>query len=259
MANNLSMLLDRIELELGTRGLNLPEEVKKNKWADSNGPLALMTLPDFSDLFPHKISVDISTAPMKNGWYILDEAVGIGPEIKIIGVRDIDWDRFMSAEGSAYGGGGYGLYLPACNEFGADDIMLSAASAILSSAYSSATTTYVVFNEPNMIRLESSLGVPVSRANYPYPIDIFVEHPMNLCTIPVSQRKAFFDLAVCDVAVFLYEFLKYYEGTEMIFANTDLKLDTIKTKADERPNVYEMLKEAHVSAANKNQPLMIAI
>lgn len=258
MANNLSMLLDRIELELGTKNLNLPEDLCKNKWAAPNGPLRLMTLPDFSELFPHKISVDISTAPKKNGWYILDEAVGIGPEINIIGVRDIDWDRFMSSEGSAYTGG-YGMYLPAYDTYGADELMLDAANSTLSSAYGSATTVYVEFNEPNMIRLVSSLGVPVSRANYPYPIEIFVEHPINMCTIPVSQRKAFFDLAVCDVATFLYENLKYYEGVETVFANSDLKLDTIKTKADDRPNVYEMLKEAHVSAANKNQPLMIAI
>lgn len=258
MANNLSMLLDRIEMKLGTEVLNLPDRIRKNKWAAPDGPLALMTLPDFSDLFPHKMSIDISTAPMKNGWYLLDEAVGIGPEIKIIGVKDIDWDKFMSSEGSSYTGG-YGMYLPSYNVYGADDLMLNAASSTLASAYGSATTTYVVFKEPNMIRLESSLGVPVSRGSYPYPIDIFVEHPMNLCTIPVSQRKAFFDLAVCDVASFLYEYLKYYEGTEMIFANTDLKLDTIRSVADERSNVYEMLKEAHVSAANANQPMMIAI
>ena len=33
-ANNMTLLLNKIERRLGTKPLNLPEEIQKDKWAD---------------------------------------------------------------------------------------------------------------------------------------------------------------------------------------------------------------------------------
>jgi hypothetical protein len=49
-------------------------------------------------------------------------------------------------------------------------------------------------------------------------------------------------LAIADVATFLYNNLKYYDGLQTAYANIELKLDDIKSKADERDSIIQELK-----------------
>lgn len=259
MANNMTVLLNRIEIMLGTRGINLPPEVAKNTWAEPEiSPIAIMTIPDFSQLYPAMITLSLDNAPKKNGYYLLDEAVGIPDGMKIIGVRDINWEGYQNS-GAAVLNNGYGMYTLYQDNYSVEDLMMQSATTNLMSAFSTANSIFVEFKEPNMIKLKSVTGAELSKYNMHYPVDVFIEHPLNLTTIPVSQMKAFTDLAVCDVAHFLYEFLKYYDGTPTLFADVDLKMDTLKGYADNREAVYDKLDDGHVSAANSNQPLMFTI
>ena len=61
------------------------------------------------------------------------------------------------------------------------------------------------------------------------------------------------------MARFLYENLKYYDGLETVYANIDLKMSDLENKASVRDDIVEKLDEAHVSAANKNQPLIFTV
>ena len=71
--------------------------------------------------------------------------------------------------------------------------------------------------------------------------------------------EIFEDLATADVASFLYENLKYFDNLETVFANVDIKLDSLKERADRRENVVNDLKDGYVSAANSNQPLIYTV
>jgi hypothetical protein len=90
-------------------------------------------------------------------------------------------------------------------------------------------------------------------------ITIFVKHATNLKTIPPTMMETFEKLAEADIARFLYENLKYFDGLETVYANVDLKLSDLEAKASVRDDIIEKLEEARVSAANKYQPLMLTV
>ena len=66
-------------------------------------------------------------------------------------------------------------------------------------------------------------------------------------------------LATADVATYLYEQLKMYDNLETVYANIDLKLSSLEEKARDRQQVVEIFDQSFVSAANKNQPVMLTI
>ena len=78
-------------------------------------------------------------------------------------------------------------------------------------------------------------------------------------TISPTMMETFEELAEADVARFLYEELKYFDGLETVYANMDLKMGDLETKASKRDDIVQRLDEAHVSAANKYQPLMFTV
>ena len=160
-SNKMSKLLDKIERRLGTKPLNLPEEIGKNAWAN-----------DITSIFLNQIFID--------------------------------------------------------------------------------------FEPPNKIRLTSVYDTDVSKGLKSYPIDLFIKHSPNLMTIPPTMMETFESLAQADVAKFLYENLKYYE-IETIYANLDLKISDLESEAGKRDEIVEKLDEAHVTSANKNQPLILCV
>lgn len=259
MANNMSVLLNKIEMKLGLKAINLPDDIAKNTWADpESGPIALLTIPDFSNLYPAKITVYLDNAPKRGRHYILDEASGIPEGTKIIGVRDINWEGYQNSGASTLNNG-YGMYALYQDNYGVEDLMMQSAITHIGSAFSTANSIFVEFVEPNLIMLKSVTGADISKYSINYPIDIFIEHPLNLSTIPVSQMKAFTDLATADVASYLYEYLKYWDGLPTLFSDVDLKLDSLRAYGDGRDAIYADLDDKHVTAANANQPLIFTI
>jgi chaperonin cofactor prefoldin len=71
--------------------------------------------------------------------------------------------------------------------------------------------------------------------------------------------ETFEQLAIADVATFLYEQLKMYDNLETTFSNIDLKLASLEEKARQREQIIEELKSSYVSASNRNQPVMLTI
>ena len=91
--NKMNLLLNKIERRLGTKPLNLPEEINKDTWASE--VIEQDTLPTFSRFFPYKVRIHIDTeSPKKDGYYIIDTALVGGAEI--LGVKDIAWDEYGS-------------------------------------------------------------------------------------------------------------------------------------------------------------------
>lgn len=196
MANNMSVLLNKIEMKLGMKMINLPDAIAKNTWADpETGPIALFTIPDFSHLFPAKITVSLDNAPKQGRYYILDEAIGIPDGTKITGVRDINWEGYQNSGASTLNNG-YGMYSLYQDNYNVDDLLLQAGATHIMSAFSTANSIFVEFQEPNLIMLKSVTGADISKYSMNYPIDVFIEHPLNLSTIPVTQMKSFTDLAI---------------------------------------------------------------
>ena len=68
------------------------------------------------------------------------------------------------------------------------------------------------------------------------------------------MMEVFESLAISDVANYLYQILKYYDGLETAFVNIDLKINELNDVANKRDNVIDELKNSYVSTSNQNIP-----
>ena len=73
------------------------------------------------------------------------------------------------------------------------------------------------------------------------------------------MMEIFEKLVYADVANFLFQNLKYYDGLETIYASIELKLDDLQRWAETRDDIIQILDDAHVSASNDACPVMITI
>lgn len=247
-ANNMTLLVDKIELRLGSWVLDLPDELGKSIWPEK--VIIPDTIVTYSRYFPHQFRYTITPEmKKKNGWYLLDEE--LFGDCKILGVKNIDWGRF---NGNVFGTQ-YGMYdfMAAGYDIGDTFDLINAAN--VNSLFNNGI--YPDFEPPNKFKLESTYGAEVHISQF--DVYILLEHSPNLTTISPTQMETFEKLAISDVAGFLYNGLKMYDGVETVLANVNLRLDELQEKARSRDDVIQEIKEGYVSAANKNQPLMFCI
>ena len=252
--NKMNKLLDKIERRLGTKPLNLPDDLSKDKWAEE--VISNETLDTFSRYFPNSMHIVLDLSQRKrDGFYLIDEYV---PEnVEILGVRDIDWSLFSRDSLRLQEAQGYGVYDFMTNNYGMDDIALLQMRADHMSLFNN--QIFVEFKPPNMIKLSTVTGADITRGMNSFPVEILIKHAPNLMTIPATMMEIFEDLAEADVARFLYQNLKYYDGLETVYASIDMKISELETIASKRDEIVNKLDESHVSAANAHQPLMFTI
>jgi hypothetical protein len=246
----MSDLCDKIERRLGTKPLNLPEEVCKDKWP---GIIAKDTIDTFSRYFPRKIKIILTPEMKKNGWYYIDK--DLPDNIEILGIQDIDWSSFAVDSLGAAQCAGYGFYdtITVGGMLGATDILTLQAAATHSSMYNNGI--YLEEELPNKIRFKNVTNGIINIDNF--PITVLVKHSPNLMTISQTMMETFERLAIADVATFIYEYLKYYNNVDTVFANVDFKLDDIGAKANTRDDIVAKLEESYVNPANTAQPCII--
>lgn len=251
--NEMTKLLNKIERRLGTRLLNLPTEnpdMSKTYW-----PTVIEedTLPTFSRFYPRKFKYQLTpNCAKKDGFYLIDEA--LIENVKIIGVKDVDWQSFSVDPLINQSSQGMGYYIGSMNSYAVEDIALAQMQLDHMSLFNQGF--FVEFEPPNKIRIKNSMGADIGMLMRSFYLDLFIEHK-DLLSIEPTKMETFEKLAIADVATFLYGELKYYDGIETVFAGTDMKLDDIRTKADTRQEVIEYLEANYVSASNANQPSII--
>ena len=200
--NNITDLLDKAERRLGLRQINLPKDLCKDTWAEI---IEKDTLPTWSRYYPHKIRVHIGPEFKKNGYYFLDKFVPEG--CKILGVKDIGWDEY-STNGSTPGQSmGYGVYDYLAGGLDLGEVMLAQCAADVQSLFS--IGIYIDFIMPNKIRLVNVYNQDVATWNGRFPVDIFLQHNINLSTISPTKMETFENLAFADIATYLYEIKNY--------------------------------------------------
>jgi hypothetical protein len=201
-----------------------------------------------------RINVDPSIRT-KDGYCYID--TNLPDNIEVLGVRDLDWEEFSNDSFVQQQSSGFGVYDMLANGYGIEDTMLMQMRADTLSMYNNGF--YVDFKPPNMIKIVSVTGADVVKSMRTYPVLLYIKHANNLMTISPTKMETFERLATADVATFLYEYLKHYDGLETVFANVNLQLDTISSKAQERNDVIEEMKNAYVGSANDYAPLIMTI
>ena len=254
--NNMSNLLNKIENRLGLKPLNLPDDIAKDKWADE--VIINDTFVTFSRYFPRQFNyvIDPKTHPKKDGYYILDEEF-IGSSARILGIRDISWQDFTQDSLTYQQNMGLGVYDFISNGFSVSDVPLAQMRADHMSLFNNGI--YPIFEPPNKLRLESVTSRDVSTGLGKFHILIFLEHGHDLTTIMPTQMDIFEALAQADVAMFLYRYLAHYDGLSTVYTQIDLKLSDLEQEASKREEIMNTIKESYVSAANKNQPMIITV
>ena len=252
--NKMTDLLDKIERRLGTKILNLPKQLSKEEWVTI---IEKDTIPTFSRYLPNAIKVLVNTKETDSeGYSWVDD--NLPDYVKIIGIRDIDWSSFGVINGGSRTPAGFGIYDMWSSQYGLDEIGLLQARADVSSFFN--TAIYPEYKYPNKIRFKTSAGTAAINFQYDtVPVTLLVEHSKDLSTIAPSKMEIFENLATADVASFLYESLKYFDNLETVFANIDIKIDSLKERADRREDIINELKDGYVSAANSNQPLLFTV
>lgn len=253
-ANKMNSLLDKIERRLGTRPLNLPEHLQKDKWAKK--VIENETLDTFSRFFPNALKIKLSLSQQnKDGYYVLDEYLPTG--VEVIGVRDIDWTEFSDNAINFQQANGYGMYNMMIENYSIPDVALLQMRADTMSLFNN--QIFVEYKEPNLVKISNVSGANLARGIREVPIVVFIKHAPNLMTISPTMMETFEALAQADVASFLYEELKYFDGLETVYANIDLKMNDLQEKASHRADIVNEMKESYVSAANDHQPLIFTI
>ena len=252
MANEMTKLLNKIERRLGTQALNLPDNLKKNRWATD--VICNETLDTFSRYFPNKIEYTLSPENRRGDYWLIDETTCSSNVI--LGVGDIDWHKWSSKfPGLTYGGvNTYDMMANSVDFQTYADIQMLADHT---SAFSNGI--YLDWIPPNKIKMNIVISASFLTNFQRIPIFIFVKHADNLKTIPPTQMEWFERLATDDVASFLFEQLKMFDNLETVYANVDLKLSSLEEKARDRQQVIEYFESNYVSAANRNQPIMFTI
>ena len=252
MANSITLLLNKIERRLGTQQLNLPDYMSKNVWAKE--VICNDTLDTFSRYLPNKMPYVLGPENKKNDYYLIDES--ICNNVQILGVGDIDWHAWSAHyPGLLYGGvNSYDMMTSGVDFETFTDIQMMADHV---SAFSNGI--YLEFVPPNKIKLNIIISSSFLTNYQTIPINLFVKHADNLKTIPPTQMELFERLAISDVATFLYEQLKMYDNLETTYSNIDLKLSSLEEKSRDRQQIIEYLESNYVSAANRNQPILLTI
>ena len=252
MANSMTLLLNKIERRLGTQQLNLPDYMSKNVWAKE--VICNDTLDTFSRYLPNKMPYVLGPEKKKNDYYLIDES--ICNNVQILGVGDIDWHAWSAHyPGLLYGGvNSYDMMTSGVDFETFTDIQMMADHV---SAFSNGI--YLEFVPPNKIKLNIIISSSFLTNYQTIPINLFVKHADNLKTIPPTQMELFERLAISDVATFLYEQLKMYDNLETTYSNIDLKLSSLEEKSRDRQQIIEYLESNYVSAANRNQPVLLTI
>ncbi len=118
---------------------------------------------------------------------------------------------------------------------------------------------YVDFIYPNKIAIKNAYNVNITKSVNEVPVDLLIKHSDNLNTISPTIMEIFEDLVKADIASYLYNELKYYDGLDTVYGSIDLKLSDLEQQANKREEIINKLEESYISASNENQPLMFTV
>lgn len=255
-SNDFTALINKIERQLGLIPLtpHFPKEFNKEAWGDVIKQDSLVT---FSRYYPYKIKYRVNQeTTVKKGkrYFLKDEYIG---NAKILGIGDIDWGDFGSDNASLSQVGPYGYYSQ--SYYGAfpatiDQTIGYQLGTDLASSYN--TGIYIEYIDPNAFEVKGVGNLDFALNSF--IINVYVEHN-NLSTISPTKMETFERLAKSDVATFLYQNLKYYDGLETVYAQIDMKLGELQEEGNKRENIIETLENGYVSASNDAIPYMITV
>lgn len=260
LSNDMTNLLNKISRRLGLIPLepHLPDYCNKESWAKI---IMEDTIVTFSRFFPNqfKMIINDSTCDKKKDdqgttWYYIKDEILQGA--KLLGVRDIDWMDGSSNNSSLGATNMTSYYYPSmgCPAATFESILSLQMAADFNSLFNRGIV--VDFQYPNRFCLKGLGNVDYDLNSF--TLILLVEHN-NLSTISPTMMNVFEDLAMADVANYLYQNLKYYDNLETAFINIDMKLNELNDVGNKRDSIVDRLENSYVSASNNAIPYIMTV
>lgn len=234
---NISELLTAIKMELGFYAISLPFEDPDKMLLDV---IKLKSVKTFSTYQPYILKIDLNLNDLKVIQSDYQESIYEIPDI--FGDKHILYIRNVRPKNKFYGASQY--MSPVFDGSIADyqNLMLGQAQGNLISTLVPPMT--FKFTHPNRMHLFN-----MSTMYGELSIEFALEHSPNLNTIPPTAFQSFFDLAILDVQIFLYNTLKHYDEIQTAYASINLKIDEWSGAKNERESLLERWKNTfHLDA-----------
>lgn len=231
---NLSQLMTRLKMDLGIYVVPLPFN---NSEKALNDVILLKTLPVFSQFVPRRWEEVVSINDMR----IVDENVDVATyelpqhllHTPIISIMD------CAPMNSMFNGAYYsGTPILSATQDLFEDMMLGNATYDLMSAIAPSFT--YDFIRPNRLRVYN-MTCYLDKLR----LVIGYQHSENLQTIPVDAEQSFYDLALLDVKVFLYNNLKFYDEINTAYGNIKLRIDEWSQAESQREDLIKQWGETY--------------
>jgi hypothetical protein len=197
---------------------------------------------------------ELNEGNKKGNHWLIDE--DICSSVEIIGAGDIDWRTWSRTYP--------GLNYQGVNNFdmstaGYDFETVCDVQMLADHLSSFSLGIYVTYEAPNRLYLNASINVAFMPMFQKVPIFLYVTHAKNLSTIRPSMLNTFTDLAEADVCNYILNKIDMYNNMETAYSTIDLNLASIEEWARQREQIVQKLETSYVSAANRNQPIMLTI
>lgn len=231
---NISQLMTRLKMDLGIYVVPLPFE---NSEKALNDVITTKTLPVFSQFVPRRWEENLSINDLKQidatvdvSTYELPKHLFFTPIISIMRCEPIN----TMFNGAYYSGtpvlsGTTDLF---------EDMLLGSATYDVMSAI--APPFSYDFIRPNKLRI-------YNMTCYLDKIRLIIgyQHADNLSTIPVDAEQSFYDLALLDMKIFLYNNLKYYDEINTAYGNIKLRIEDWSNAESQREDLLQKWSEVY--------------
>lgn len=231
---NISQLMTRLKMDLGIYVVPLPFE---NSEKALNDVILTKTLPVFSQFVPRRWEEDLSIDELKQidatvdvSTYELPKHLFFTPIISIMRCEPIN----TMFNGAYYSGT---PLLSGTSDL-IEDMLLGSATYDLMSAI--APSFSYDFIRPNKLRI-------YNMTCYLDKIRLIIgyQHADNLSTIPVDAEQSFYDLALLDTKIFLYNNLKYYDEINTAYGNIKLRIEDWSNAESQREDLLQKWSEVY--------------
>lgn len=210
---NLSQLLTKIKVRCGIYTIALPFENSDKMLADV---ITEITLPTFSVFSPYyekfRFNLSVLENVEKNANYEIYLLPDVFSQRKLLFVKDINYDE-ADISGLGYWGSG----VPILNGSMIRQSILSGAGMNLTNRMIPKIT--FKYEHPRKVILYNVL----SSCNLVF--ELALTHDKNLASIPPTAEESFFELALLDSKIALYETMKHSNEISSAYGNIALKIE----------------------------------
>jgi hypothetical protein len=217
-------------MDLGIYGLTLPFENGDQALFDV---LQLKTLNVFSIFLPQIIKLTLNVNQLKCIKNNFNESIFEIPDI--FGERNIMYIKKVEPKNKLIGDGYVNPMFNGSIEL-YNEMMNVQSDANLMSAVAPAFT--FKFENPNILYLYNMVTTYGE-----FDIEFAIEHAENLSTIKPTTFLSFYELALLDVKMFLYNNLKHYTEIQTAYGTINLKIDDWSNAENDRKDLIEKWKD----------------